>query len=234
MADPRTIPKRLEKTLFQEAGSRCPNCSENDVSTLTIHHIKPFSENPVHNRADMIVLCANCHARADRGEITTDRLYDLKALLGNATFHSPQTPSSCSQTVIGQSNFVAGGDIQVGHLHISTPRTKGKGRVGVIPGTVATDPHKVGYLKHLAKRYNEFKEYEAGKDNMRYALVYQAYQREIKYGIEHTPLELFEMACKYLQTRIENTMLGRIRKKQEQKLYSTFEEFFRTGDESPP
>src|SRR3989304_1383059 len=234
MADPRTIPKRLEKALFQEAGSSCPTCGQNNVSALTIHHIKPFSEQPFHNPEDMIVLCANCHARADREEITMDQLYEIKRRLGDATRNRPQTPSPYPQTVIGQGNIVAGRDIQDGHLHIGSPRTRGKGRLAVIRGTVATDPHKVGYLKHLAKRYNEFKEYEMGKEKMRYALVYQGYQREIKYGIEQTPLGLFEKACKYLQARIENTMLGRVRKKQGQKLYSTFEEFSETGGESMP
>jgi len=230
MAKRASIPKRLEKALFQEVGSRCPNCGDDRVSDLVIHHIIPFADNPTHDPAHMIVLCSNCHAQAHSKDIAIDHLYKLKRHLRKLGPTTPSSASPHSQTVIGERNIVAGRDIQVGQIHIHGPK-KGKAKTLLIPGTVATDPHKVGYLKHLAKRYNQFKEYEVGKENMRYALIFQAYQREIKYGIEQTPSELFEKASKWLQSRIENTMLGRIRKKQGHRLYSTFEEFIQSGEQ---
>lgn len=231
MSNRPAVSKRLEKALFQEVGSRCPLCGEEDVSALVIHHIEPYAENPAHDPSKMIVLCSNCHARADRGDISRVKLLDRKQRLAKVVPFPHQTSTPSPQTVIGQGNIVAGHDIQVDHLHIRPPRIAGKGRATIIPGTVATDPFKIGYLKHLAKRYNKFKEYEVGKKQMRYSLIYQAYESEMKYSIEQTPLQLFETASRYLQSRIKNTKLGRIRKKQGKKLYSLFEEFPHTDVE---
>ena len=72
------VPKRMERALYQEVGSRCPACGESDVSALTIHHIVAYAVTGKHDPEAMIVLCANCHARADRREITQDELFALK------------------------------------------------------------------------------------------------------------------------------------------------------------
>jgi hypothetical protein len=101
-----------------------------------------------------------------------------------------------------------------------------KPRVNIaVAGTVAEDPVKAGYLDYLIKRYNEFREWEIGKEKMNYVVIRVAYERELKFKVRLTPLALFQKACQYLQGRIEHTKLGRIRKAQGQKVHSTFEEF---------
>ena len=198
-------------------------CGLDDPSTLNAHHIKPFSEAQAHRREDMVILCANCHAKADRGEISKDELYAAKRSAAKVVpLHLRQVHhqiAPLAQTVIGDANIVAGGNVT-----IHTPRAKSKPHSPVLPGTVATDPHKVGYLKYLARRFQKFKEHEVGKEGMRPALIYVGYQREIGFSIEQTPLDIFEKACRYLHRRIENTRLGRILNGR-QKLCSTFEEF---------
>src|SRR5271157_2823422 len=72
------IPKRLEKRLYQEVGSRCPICQESDVTKLTVHHITPYAQLRKHLEANMICLCRNCHAKADANEISIDDLFRLK------------------------------------------------------------------------------------------------------------------------------------------------------------
>ncbi|MBZ5706553.1 MAG: restriction endonuclease [Acidobacteriia bacterium] len=95
----------------------------------------------------------------------------------------------------------------------------------VVSGVVANEPTKLGYLKYLARRYNEFKEWDVGKAQMRYPLIYTAYRREIKYSLSETPFERFTDACQFFQRRIENTKLGRIKGAQGERLFDTFEEF---------
>lgn len=226
MADRPAIPRRLEKTLFQEANSRCLICGEDHVAALEIHHIVPFEEVHAHNHADMLVLCANCHAKAHGGGISRDQLYKAKRSAKKVIPIRPRPTSLGPQTVTGQGLIVAGGDIIAGgDIKVHAPRMVSKPRPPIIPNTVATNPDKVGYLKHLAKRYIEFKEYEVGKGNMHYPIIYKSYEREIGYSINNTPLNRFADACHYLQRRIGNTKLGRMLKSQGRKLYSTFEEF---------
>jgi len=94
-----------------------------------------------------------------------------------------------------------------------------------ISGVLANEPKKLGYLKHLARIYLSFKEWEMGKPATTYALVYVAYRREMKCGLAETPTDRFEEACCWFQDRIGHTKLGRINRSKGQRLFETFEEY---------
>ena len=227
MSDGRkAIPKRLERRLYQEVGSQCPVCGEDDVAKLTIHHIEPYAESKEHDAAQMIVLCANCHAKADAGEIPSEKLYEAKAGPRIIKFPGVARPS---QTVIGDGNIVAGGNVEVRvarKRQTPTPR---------IQGTVCDDPRRVGYLQYLARRYNQFREWGMhGAHPMKHGFIHTAYKREIKYAIKTTPLELFDAGASFLQKRIRDTKLGRILVARGQSVFSAFPEFDGTGDLSVP
>ncbi len=128
-----------------------------------------------------------------------------------------------TQRVQGDGNIVAGGDVAI--TNVDMRRAWKRSRSPVLPGTVATDPHKIGYLKYLAERFNEFKRWETGKTAVKYALIHVAYRRAMKYSIANTPLDHFAEAVTFLQQRIRNTMLGRIKAKDGNRLFEIFEEF---------
>lgn len=133
-------------------------------------------------------------------------------------------PGAIVQRVAGDQNFVVGnGNIHIGNVDMRTS-TK-KRRTPVLPGTLATDPYKVGYVHYLADRFNEFKEWEVGKKAIKYAMIRVAYKREMKFTIAHTPLDRFEDAVAFLQRRIRNSKLGRIKAGEGNRLFETFEEF---------
>jgi len=235
MGKGRDIPRRIEKLLFQEANGRCLICGFDDVNALVFHHIIPFAKRPKHDLAHMILLCANCHAKADRGEITRERLYSAK-MEGPKIISFPQKKKKDKDqvTVAGDGNVTVGGDINIsGDLNIKMTK-KGKSSDSVIlPGTVAENPRMIGYLRYLATRYNEFKKWDCDINNepMKYPLIYVAYKRELKYDMRNTPCEHFDLAVRYLQKRIENTRLGRKRKKEGKKLFSSFETFDQVEEE---
>ncbi len=134
-----------------------------------------------------------------------------------------------SVRITGDQNIVADGDVHIeGGIHVKYAKGRGKKHPPtVIPGTVATDARKVGYLEHLVRRYNEFKESESKRsgEKMNSAMIRVAYEREIKYRVKETPLELFEEAVAFLQHRIANTIVGRNLRSRGQPLFSSFEEF---------
>lgn len=215
-----SIPKRIEKLLYQEVGSQCPLCGESDVASLTVHHIEPWAECRRHDPFKMIVLCANCHARAEAGDIERAALFRMKLQLRIGQHRARGDRSA--QLVVGNNNAVAGRD-----LHIHVPR---RSRRSVLPrpvGTVCDDPRKVGYLQYLAKRYNDFKKHDPGQDGMRHGFIHAAYAREMKFAIRTTPLEHFETGAAWLQRRILGTKYGRILSARGNKVFSTFEEFDR-------
>lgn len=234
MGKRRAISRAIEKRLFQEVGSRCPLCGTDDISVLVIHHIIPFAENPSHVPAHMVVLCANCHAKADRGEVSPEVLYSVKRRLEKTVASTGVATLPQSIKAIGQGNIVAGRDIHVrGGVHVKV--SKGTRKIStsvVIPGTVSEDPRRLGYLEYLIRRYKEFKKWDCDSTGqpMNYAMVRVAYEREIKYRVKETPLELFEAAVRFLQRRIANTKLGRIKLKQGGRIYSDFGTFDQSSD----
>lgn len=94
-----------------------------------------------------------------------------------------------------------------------------------IPGVVSNDKRKVGYLKYLARLFNEYKERELGKGRMRYPMIYVNYRKEIGYNLEETPLEQFDDAALYLQGRLLKSKVGRMRTALGEKLFDSFAEF---------
>ena len=134
---------------------------------------------------------------------------------------------SAPLNINGNGNVVAGGDVT---YTVNMPRPKrGKGRSAtrppIIPGTVSEDPRMVGYLNYLVRRYEKFKKWDCDISGQRmgYGVIRNAYKRDIKYELIHTPKESFEAGSQFLQRRIENTRLGRT--KRGQKLYDHFDEF---------
>jgi hypothetical protein len=74
------IPAGIKRKVLVEAGHRCaiPTCRYIEVE---IHHIVPWNQVQRHEYENLIALCANCHNRADRGEIDRRSLYIYKANL---------------------------------------------------------------------------------------------------------------------------------------------------------
>jgi hypothetical protein len=150
----------------------------------------------------------------------------IPARQGAAVLKFP-TQQTASVNVNGDGNVVAGGDV---NYVVNMPRSKrGKGRSAIQPqiihGTVLEDPRMVGYLNYLVRRYEKFKKWDCDQRGQRmgWGVIRKAYTREMKYELIHTPKPLFEAGARYLQQRIENTRLGKM--KQGQRLYSPFESF---------
>jgi hypothetical protein len=119
---------------------------------------------------------------------------------------------------------------QINNISAETVNVHANGRRAVRPrffvsGIVANEPMKLGYLKYLAHRFNEYKERQVGKVRMRPQIIFVEYRRSIGYSVTETPLEKFDAGQRYLQDRIENSMVGRIKHAKGEKRYETFQEF---------
>lgn len=67
-------PENLKNELyFERANQHCEWCEE-WVDTPEIHHITPRSEGGKNIAENLIVLCPNCHRKADRGIISKSKL----------------------------------------------------------------------------------------------------------------------------------------------------------------
>jgi len=89
----RHVPADVERRLLVEAGHRCaiPTCQA--PGPLELHHILPWARVKRHEVVHMIVLCANCHARADKGDIDIKSLYRYKERLRRLDAQVIQQPT---------------------------------------------------------------------------------------------------------------------------------------------
>lgn len=202
-------------TLASELASRFGDLPEDHQGALTDATPKQLQE------ALLQLDLATKHAATAAAGIA--RIEDQVSVLQEA-IRAGQAPPilkfpgpNVTQNVAGNGNIVAGRDVR-----IDMRRTSKRSSPQVIPGTVATEPFKIGYL---TRRYNEFRAWHAGKGNMKYCLINNAYQREMKFSIPATPLTLFDEAVGFLQGRIRNTKIGRIKGRQGNPLFEEFEEY---------
>ena len=95
-------------------------------------------------------------------------------------------------------------------------------------GCIGSDTVKANYIGHLVSRYNEYKEYEVGKGQVKYAVFASQLKKRYKIAPTRTLYNLhinkFDELASYIQMRIDGTKLAKIKGK-EHKNYSTFEEF---------
>ena len=70
--------KLKNELFFERAGCQCEYCGE-EFDSPDVHHIKPRKEGGSNDRNNLIVLCPNCHRKADNEMISRSKLrYKLK------------------------------------------------------------------------------------------------------------------------------------------------------------
>jgi hypothetical protein len=80
------------------------------------------------------------------------------------------------------------------------------------------------YLKYLITRYQEFAKTQKGRD-YKFAVIYKSIQREFKTDWDWIPLSRFHEAVRFVQTRIDGTIVGRQQKKRGMASYEDFDSY---------
>lgn len=66
--------KKIKNELyFERADKQCEWCGK-DIDSPDVHHIKPREEGGPNKTSNLIVLCPNCHRKADSGVISRSKL----------------------------------------------------------------------------------------------------------------------------------------------------------------
>ncbi|MDH3976142.1 MAG: HNH endonuclease [Deltaproteobacteria bacterium] len=216
----KSIPEKIKKLIFQEAGMMCPMCGETDVSTFDIHHIQPFKLVEVHDEDNMILLCKNCHGKVTAGDYSESQILRLKVALANG--RHPYIKKKKPSNVINLRNSINTG-ILANKLEINS--TNKVIKLNAPEGCIGANRDHRNYVKRLIDRYHEFKKAEVGTGKMNYAIFYKTIQRKFGAKWDMLPLNVFDSLCQYLQNRIDETVLGKNKKKKGIKRYSTFPEY---------
>jgi hypothetical protein len=219
----KSIPQKTKMQLQKEVNSHCPFCESDDVDHFQFHHIDENTEN--NDPSNLLMLCPTCHSKITKRDIIRSEVEEIKKRLVEAT------PSGKLKmgTVVSFNGKV--GSAVVGDNNKVTVNIKKQTKKNKYPvGSLGANNDKTNYISHLIKRYNEYKEWEVGKEKMNYAIFQSNLKNKYRIGptrtLYHISEEKFEELATYIQERINKTKLANVnRSKEQHKNYISYDEY---------
>ncbi|MBP6431193.1 MAG: HNH endonuclease [Ferruginibacter sp.] len=78
----KNISAKVKSELQKEIESKCPFCLNEDVGHFQIHHIDENRSN--NNKINLLMLCAICHSKITKGDISREQVENIKTNLSRA------------------------------------------------------------------------------------------------------------------------------------------------------
>lgn len=229
-------------------GCEIPLVEDSGTVTGEIAHIKSVSENGPrfdpkqtdeerHAFDNLILLCGRHHRVVD---VEVDK-YSVKCLLKMKQQHESQEVPTINpkiepvvdallqqyeNLVVAESGSKVAihspGAIQTDIVNIKSSRAQ----VKVLPpnGSIGNDPYMSSYIDYLINRYKQYQKSEQGKGPYKYIAIFNAIEREFGSRWQLLPEEKFPDLTSFLRRRVDNTRIGRIRKRRGQRNYHDYEE----------
>jgi 5-methylcytosine-specific restriction endonuclease McrA len=216
------LPARIQKQVFQEAGSRCVFCPERDVSALQIHHIDSDRANNAFD--NLILVCASCHTKITAGVIAEAQVVTRKRQLK----FEPQSADIGAYK--SGATVVVDRTINTGTIaHTVNKFAKGRTpRMHYPPGTIGSDAIRHNYIDYLITRYFEFRKADASYGSRRpfaFPEIHKSIQKRFGAKTFFVLLGRFDEMADYLRERIDNTILGRNNRSRGTRSYKSFSEY---------
>ena len=212
--------QRMRARLQKEIGSECPFCGSQEVDTFEVHHL---NEDPSDDRFENeLMVCPTCHAKITAGTISRDETMTKKVELAKCTKEEPSDETARVSSV----SMRDVGFAIVGNNNRVTTVTPRKQVVKYPPDCIGGNSLKANYISYLVERYQKLASWN--RPNFSYAVFPTQLKRRFKIGSQRTiynlTLDRFCELAAYIQDRILNTQIGRMRRGT-QKLFSSFEEY---------
>ncbi|MBI3408744.1 MAG: HNH endonuclease [Planctomycetes bacterium] len=198
------------------------------------------TEEERHAFENLLLLCKVCHRIVDdRPDIhTVELLRELKEMherngdieLSVDAARMAQRLYAASHVSIQASDnaqvmVASPGAIQAQQVVIKTTKRKAP---SVLPtqGAIGHNLAKRNYTLHLMERYNDFQKWDASKSGVgKYIVLGRAIKKEFGAKWDLVPESQFFRVIAFIQKRILNSKLGRIKNSRGEKSFSTWEEW---------
>lgn len=218
---PRKKPSQRMRALLQkEIDSCCPFCGSHEVDTFEVHHINDNPDDDTFNNE--IMVCPTCHAKITVGTIPRNDVYRKKYELVEAS-KGRERQEQGTTTNISMKDVDVG---IVGNNNRVTTKTVKKQIIKYPLDCIGSDSAKANYISYLIDRYNKFASWQ--RNDFKYPAFNTHLKKRFKVGPQRTvyniPLTRFDELVEYIQQRITDTRLGRIKKKT-QGLFESFSEY---------
>jgi hypothetical protein len=123
----------------------------------------------------------------------------------------------------GNVAYKSPGAIQAQTLNLKT--TKKTLRINPPGDAIGAFAERASYIEYLIGKYQDYQELDVEKEGRgKYVLIYNAIRGRYGSKWQTIPVGRFDDLMSFLQRRIDNTRIGRIRKGRSQKRYHSFEE----------
>ena len=244
----------LSRNLCAHSRCGTPIVQPSGVVTGDVCHIKAASpEGPRYDAAqtdaerhdftNLILLCRVHHAiiDADSSRYPSELLFEMKEmherdgsceLYGESARLASIFVSAVLPTIeaSGRAQVMVSspGAVQAQHVENIVIKTSRPKVSAVLPsgGAIGHDLQMRNYVLHLIERYNEFQKWDSTKAGRgKYIVIYRAIKREFGAKWDFVPTPKFENLVAYLQSRILNSKLGRIKTSRGERCFSTWEEW---------
>ncbi len=198
------------------------------------------AEDERHAFENLLLLCKVCHRIVDdRPDIhTVELLQEIKEMherngdieLSMDAARMAQKLYTTNQVSITASNNAqvmvsSPGAIQAQQVVIKTTKRKAPSALPT-QGAIGHNLAKRNYTLHLIERYNDFQKWDASKAGIgKYIVLGRAIKKEFGAKWDLIPETQFLHVVAYIQRRILNTKLGRIKNSKGEKCFSTWEEW---------
>jgi hypothetical protein len=123
----------------------------------------------------------------------------------------------------GNVAYKSPGAIQAQTLNLET--TKKTVRINPPGDARGASAELASYIEYLIGKFQDYQKQDVTKESPgKYTIIYNAIRREYGSKWQTIPVGKFEDLMRFLQRRIDNSKVGRIRKSRRQKRYHSFEE----------
>jgi len=198
---------------------------------------------------NLLLLCKVHHQiiDSDPSTFTVDRLRDMKArherggdieLSAEASRMATRLFDVLSVHVRAHGNaqvmLGSPGGVQAQHVGQVVIKTAKRRALSAIPtsGCIGHKLAKRNYILHLIERYNDWQKWDKAKQGIgKYITIHKAIKREFGSKWDFVPEVEFPRLASFLQGKILNSKLGRIKNSRGEKCFSTWEEWLRDHHE---
>lgn len=116
-------------------------------------------------------------------------------------------------------------------IHVKATKTK-RAPTSYPSGCIGADLGRRNYIRYLTERYNRFKQADSSfgtalktLSRFSYAVIFKNIEAKFKAPTYFIPVERFDELVDYLQSRIDQTILGKRNAGRGQRNYETFDEY---------
>lgn len=236
-------------------GCQNPIVEESGTITGQIAHICAASENGPrydshqsdderHGFGNLLLLCGRHHTIID-SEVSRHSIAFLQEIKQSRKLSGPVeiTPAcgTAAQGLIASYEKIiimnttgnvavnSPGAIQAGTVNINS--MKKEVRFNPPTDSIGSSANPASYVEYLIGKFQDYQKQDTEKQGRgKYTIIYRAIKNEFGSKWQTFPLSKFDSLCSLLKRRIDNSMIGRIRKANGQKRYHSYDEHIGDAD----